>query len=146
MSYFKSGYFNPQYFNTYWQEVLEAELARLDVNAAATASFGGLGGLPDEVPTQPDQTIGGALGKRRPQTNPLRPWEAFEPTIVWAKATVTGTAHVTADALHDDPIVLAQERQAELQAIDEDDQIVLSFVTAFLSEANNGCEINGTIS
>ncbi len=31
-------------------------------------------------------------------------------------------------------------------AIDEDDQLILSFVTSFLSEANEGCEIHGYLS
>lgn len=145
MSYFKSGYWQVAYFADYWQELDDGAIATLVVTAGASVAWTGvtIGG---QIPLQPDLTIGGGAGKR-PAPPLLKPWEAFEPTIIWARATVSGTAHVEADALHDDPVVLVEEiRVEQSNAIDEDDQIVLSFVTAFLCETNNGCEINGIIS
>lgn len=145
MSYFKSGYFTPQYFNKYWQEEGEGVVWTVDANAAV--SWGGQGGLPDEPVVQPPQVIGG--GAASAMSRPLlRPWEAFEPTVLRARATITGTAAV--EAVLSDPelsakIAAQNAEVARLQEIDEDDQFVLSFVTAFLSE-QNGCEINGFIS
>lgn len=150
MTFFKSGYWNQLYFADYWQEQGEGAIATLEVNAGASVAWGGQGGLPDAVPVQPEQVIGGAAKSAlRPL---LKPWEAFEPEIVWAQATITGMSDVEARALYDDPAELAAEagfaaaiEQREFNDIDEDDQIVLSFVTAFLS-AENGCEINGIFS
>jgi len=150
MTFFKSGYWNQLYFADFWQEQGDGAIATLEVNAGASVSWGGQGGLPDEVPVQPEQVIGGAV--RSSSAPLLRPWEAFEPETVYAEATITGTSHVEAEALWDDPEEIAVEnrfiasiKQREFNEIDEDDQIVLSFVTAFLS-AENGCEINGIFS
>lgn len=141
MSYFKTPYWNDRYWNIYWQQI--AEGAAWTVDANATVSWGGQGGLEPDQPEQPTVQPGAGSSRSRRglrEPKPLRPWEAFEPTVLQARATITGTALVEAELTD-----LNASTSSEV-AIDEDDQLILSFVTSFLSEANEGCEIHGYLS
>ena len=59
MSYFKSGYFTPQYYNKYWQAEGAGDTARLDVNAVAAVSWSGEAIQAPIPEDRPPQVIGG---------------------------------------------------------------------------------------